>query len=65
MIKAGQTVVSRDGAFTGVTTGAHYKCSLEGCTGHRVVVRWADKKITRPCSKGMVFDEKTNTWTIL
>lgn len=65
MFKPDQTVISRDGTERGKTTGAHYHCSMEGCTGHRVVVRWADGKITRPCSKGMLLDENTDTWKII
>lgn len=46
-------VWNRDGTQRGVRTGATRVCSMEGCTGERIVVRWPDGKITYPCSKGM------------
>jgi hypothetical protein len=46
-------VLSRNGKIIGVPTGASYPCSLEGCTGRRIVVRWPDGRITRPCTKGL------------
>lgn len=49
-------------SHVGHTTGASYRCSQDGCTGKRVVVRWEDGKITRPCSKGMLV--KNNQWYI-
>lgn len=51
--KSGDLVLSRDGAKKGETTGSQYRCSMDGCTGLRVVVRWSDGKVTRPCSKGL------------
>ncbi len=65
MFDSGLTVISSDGKDKGMTTGAHYHCSMEGCTGHRVVVRWSDGKITRPCSKGMIFEPANKTWKII
>lgn len=46
----------------GRTTGGSYRCALEGCTGRRLAVRWANGKITFPCTKGMSFT--TNGWRI-
>lgn len=62
---SGHVVISRHGEAKGTTTGAHYRCSMEGCTGHRVVVRWPDKRTTRPCSKGMLFNDEAKTWQII
>lgn len=54
MIKPGVVVHARSPAkYTGVTTGKTRRCQLEGCTGARLGVRWKDKHITWPCSKGM------------
>ena len=37
----------------GVIVNAHSRhCRMEGCTGHRMYVRWEDGKHTYPCSKG-------------
>ena len=47
-------VLGRDGKILGFPTGASYPCSQEGCTGRRIVVRWQDGRITRPCTKGLV-----------
>ena len=52
-MKKGTTVESRDGAMTGVATGASYRCRMEGCTGLRCAVKWSDGKVTYPCTKGM------------
>ena len=37
----------------GRATGNHHDCSMHGCPGQRVSVRWPNGKITFPCSKGM------------
>ena len=37
----------------GRTTGGIHSCSLEGCHGQRIAVRWPNKQITFPCTKGM------------
>ena len=58
-------VVSRDGKDIGRGTGATHACTLEGCSGLRVTVRWADGRITHPCTKGMDYNEATQTWHIL
>ena len=62
-IESGVTVVTRDGKQKGKTTGASYRCQMEGCLGLRVTVRWPGGKITHPCSKGMRRNEKS--WRIL
>ena len=49
---------------SGRTTGATYRCQMDGCTGRRIVVRWRGGRITRPCFKGMYFDFHTG-WHII
>lgn len=51
--EAGVTVYSRDKKLKGKTTGAAYRCRMEGCMGIRIVVKWQDGHKTHPCSKGM------------
>lgn len=51
---AHSVVYARDGKAKGVPTGGTKRCRTEGCTGLRVGVRWADKRITWPCTKGML-----------
>lgn len=55
---SGETVISRDRTEIGYTTGARRRCTMAGCTGIRIGVRWNDGKITFPCSKGMSHDGK-------
>lgn len=49
----GAKVVSRDGKETGTLTGGQRRCQMAGCTGVRVGVRWADNKVTFPCTKSL------------
>lgn len=51
--KKGTKVVSRDGNDEGELTGGQRRCGLAGCTGVRLGVRWSDKRVTFPCSKGL------------
>jgi hypothetical protein len=37
----------------GITTGTLRDCTLEGCTGVKVGVRWPDGGITWICTKGL------------
>lgn len=68
--KAGNTVTSRDGE-KGKTTGSHNLCQMSGCNGLRIGTRWADGKLTYPCTKGMNMiqrirkGKKTITWKII
>ena len=52
-LKLPKEILSRDGKQRGVCTGGTKPCALTGCTGLRIYVRWPDKKLTYPCSKGM------------
>ncbi len=64
-IRAGVKVVARGGSTSnGTLTGARRRCQLEGCLGVRLYVRWNDGKLTLPCTKGMTYDDLTNTWEI-
>lgn len=51
---AGKTVFSRDGKKQGVASGHTSSCRMEGCLGVRVSTKWADGRITYPCSKGLI-----------
>jgi len=55
-------VISRTGNHTGHTTGATRICTLEGCRGRRIVVKWDNGKVTYPCTKGM--SEQNGAWKI-
>ena len=44
---------SRDGHWRGRFAGTKRRCRLEGCTGTRMRVIWADGTSTWPCSKGL------------
>ena len=60
----GTKVISRTGE-KGLLTGSQRLCQMEGCRGKRLYVRWKDGRITMPCTKGMEFDNSTDTWRIL
>lgn len=46
-------VLTSDGKLRGQATGSYKRCTLEGCTGRRIHVRWPDGHRTWPCTKGM------------
>lgn len=49
----------------GYVTGGTRRCQLEGCTGTRVDVLWADGRTTRPCTKGLVpYGRGKGNWRI-
>lgn len=50
----GAKIYNREGTEAGEATGGTRFCRLEGCTGRRIYLRWPDKKITYPCSEGIV-----------
>ena len=58
-------ILSRDGKTRGALTGAAHRCRLEGCTGTRVTAKWPDGRWTYPCTKGLDFDDTTETWRII
>ena len=41
----------------GRLTGGTRRCTLEGCRGERLGVRWPDGRITWPCSEGLFIRE--------
>ena len=47
----GDPFLMRDGTTEGRVVG-YRDCTLEGCRGTRIGVRWPDGKLTWPCSKG-------------
>jgi hypothetical protein len=55
-------IVTADGT-KGVLTGASHPCSMAGCTGMRITVRWPDGHWTFPCTKGMT-PVTEDTWRI-
>jgi hypothetical protein len=62
-IEAGTVVHGRGNHGAGVATGKTRLCTLSGCTGLRIVVKWPDGHITWPCSKGMRKNED-GSWSI-
>ena len=59
------TVLSRNGKLVGQTTGKSHPCTLEGCRGLRIMVKWPGGKTTRPCSNGMDFSADGKTARIV
>lgn len=59
----GTLVYSRDAQHRGRLTGSRHMCSLEGCGGDRLGVRWDNGRVTFPCTKGMAFRKRT--WRIM
>lgn len=62
-ITKGEKVISRTGTQEGKTTGGSRHCSLEGCRGLRIAVRWPSGKLTYPCTKGMT-SNADGSWRI-
>ena len=52
-------VLNRNHSDWGTYTGITRFCTLTGCNGRRMGVRWRDGKITWPCSKGIIQASKT------
>ncbi len=63
-MKLNEIVISRDGKEQGKTTGGERACTMEGCRGHRVGVKWPDNRVTFPCTAGMVWDATKQAWQI-
>jgi len=64
-LKLGEVVISRDGRSKGKTTGGERLCTMEGCRGTKVAVRWQDGKLTFPCTHGMTWDTREMVWKII
>lgn len=62
--KLPKRVLGKGGTEVGKCTGATRACSMDGCSGIRISVKWPDGRITRPCSKGMSFSPKGMVATI-
>lgn len=58
MFSKGTSIYSRGCTEEGITTGGEHHCTLEGCRGLRIAVRWSSGKITFPCSKGLIVKHK-------
>lgn len=64
--KIPEYVLDREGTDKGKTTGGAFPCRLEGCRGRRIAIRWAEGRMTYPCSKGLkVRKDLESTWQIL
>ena len=47
-------ILSSDGKSVGLVINENSRpCQMEGCTGHRMHVKWDDGSTTFPCSKGV------------
>lgn len=63
--RKGQLVWSRGRKFQGRATGKTRRCTLEGCRGIRIYVRWPDSgRLTYPCLKGMKYNPEDDSWEI-
>ena len=58
----GDKLLSKDKLMEGKIVG-YRSCTLEGCRGTRIGVRWPDGKLTWPCSKGCGTTED-GTWKV-
>jgi hypothetical protein len=61
---ANQRILSRDGKEVGLSTGSLVACPLEGCRGVRVYTRWLDGRLTKPCSRGLIWRPRRHAWQI-
>ncbi len=53
-IPVGTKIFARKGCrMVGRSTGTFRPCTLEGCIGLRVGVRWSNGRLTWPCIRGM------------
>jgi hypothetical protein len=61
--RPGSRLWDREGNVFGLTTGGRRQCTLEGCGGTWVGVRWPDGGLTWPCLKGVALD-RDGRWRI-
>ncbi|HRZ18684.1 MAG TPA: hypothetical protein P5136_01390 [Methanofastidiosum sp.] len=54
MFEKGTIIIDRTGKIKGKTTGGTRPCTLEGCRGKKIGVRWEDGKLTWPCTAGLM-----------
>lgn len=58
-------LLSRDGEKKGIIKDWNSRpCTMEGCTGHRMRVRWPNGTTTYPCTKGIESTPEPNVWKI-
>jgi hypothetical protein len=62
--RARKLVYSKGGKEAGRIVGVGKLCTLEGCRGWRLPVRWADGKLTWPCTRGMAVRAQDGQWQI-
>jgi uncharacterized membrane protein len=63
IISKGDAVWSRGRTDRGTATGGSRRCQLEGCNGICVGVKWANGKMTWPCTRGMA--QLEGEWEII
>lgn len=56
-------VINRAGTEVGRVVSRSRRCTLTGCAGIRVGVKWPDGSRTYPCSKGLTATSH-DTWQI-
>jgi hypothetical protein len=61
----GEKIISRNGSSVGYLTGSWKHCTLEGCSGVRVMARWPDGKWTWPCTEGLKWDAVRQGYKII
>jgi len=49
----GEIIVSRDEKHEGRLSGKSHPCTLEGCRGSRLSVKWDDGRKSFPCTAGL------------
>ena len=62
MVHRNEPVHNKTCTRLGYTTGGVRPCTLEGCTGLRIGVRWSDHTLTWPCTAGM--EQRAGAWYI-
>jgi hypothetical protein len=65
MFEKGIRIIDRSGKIEGKTTGGTRPCTLEGCMGEKIGVRWENGELTWPCSAGMKYMKSKNGWRII
>ncbi len=60
-VRKGQKVLGYNGEL-GTTTGGKRPCSLRGCRGPTIAVRWEDRTLSYCCMASMTF--KNDVWKV-
>lgn len=48
----------------GMLTGGFPRCQTAGCNGIRLLVRWPDGSLTKPCSKSVQWNAQEAAWEV-